>query len=121
MPAMCGLDIDVPCSDVAAVSGVTVPATMASCTACDAELSATKAAMTSTPGAEMSGLRMLALARLGPRDEKSAITGAMTPGTCVAALNDAVAPAVAAYASTVADAEAARWTVGMRYGCRMVV
>ena len=34
----------------------------------------------STPGAVMSGLRMFGFAKLGPRDEKSAITGATTAG-----------------------------------------
>src|SRR5438046_1893537 len=77
--------------------------------------------MTSTPGAEMSGFRMLLSARLGPRDEKSAITGAMTPGTWAAGLNDAVAPAVPAYASTAAESAAARCTVGTTYGCRICV
>src|SRR5262245_42127301 len=108
MPAMCGLDIDVPCSDVAAEFGTTVPATMASCTACCVELSATYAAMMSTPGAVMSGFSRLALARVGPRDEKSPITGATTPATCTPGENDAVAPALAPYASTAADAAASR-------------
>ena len=80
MPAMCGLDIEVPDS-----ASYRLP------------LSATgeTAAMTSTPGAVMSGFsRSPPPASAGPFDENAAMAGASTE-TCVDADRLAVAPAPA--------------------------
>ena len=78
-PAMCGLDIDVPW--MLSKSRPLKPA-------------GETAARMSTPGAEMSGLRMsLLVAGLGPREENPAISGAGTDRSVVKFAIDAVAPA----------------------------
>src|SRR5581483_4088408 len=80
-PATCGAAIDVP--ERASKSR-------------PASLTGDMPAMTSTPGAVMSGLsRSPPPVSAGPKDEKLAIAGAST-GEVSAALIDAVAPAVAA-------------------------
>src|SRR5918994_5091422 len=82
IPAMCGLDIDVPWR----LSKLR-PLFPAGDTA----------ARMSTPGAEMSGFRMSPfVARLGPRDEKAAISGAGTVRSAVNLAMEAVFPASAA-------------------------
>src|SRR5512135_3404020 len=102
MPAMCGLDIEVPDS-----ASYRLP------------LSATgeTAAMTSTPGAVMSGFsRSPPPARAGPFDENAAIAGAST-FTWVAADRLAVAPAPAdaMYERIVARATWSTWIVGTKW------
>src|SRR4029453_2469195 len=97
MPAMCGAAIEVPLS----VSH-RLPAW----------LGGALAAVTSTPGARMSGLgRSPLLETEGARDENAATWGASMV-TCCAADSDAVAPAVAAYALMAAPATSSTCTVG---------
>src|SRR5262245_39545672 len=82
-PATCGAAIEVP--DKASKSR-------------PASLTGDMPAMTSTPGAVMSGLSKSPLpTKAGPNDEKLAINGAST-GDVSVTLMEAVAPGVAAYA-----------------------
>src|SRR5437764_4070337 len=85
-PAMCGDDIDVPLSRSHMRPEWLVGAT---------------AARTSTPGAEMSGLSWSPVARLGPREEKPAMLGALDGGVAAPSVNFAVADPVATYARIV--------------------
>src|SRR5215468_5498393 len=94
MPAMCGLDIEVPDSALKLLPS----------------LAGEIAAMTSTPGAVMSGFsRSPPPARDGPTDEKPAMIGART-GVGSVTDSDAVAPGVAAYALMASPAGASTCT-----------
>src|SRR5436190_14146817 len=97
-PAMCGDDIDVPLS-----KSQFRPLWFGGATA----------ARTSTPGAEMSGFSWSPVARLGPRDEKPAICGALGSNVAVPSVNDAVGFAVPeAYALIASPAVLLTWTAG---------
>ena len=100
MPAMCGLDMEVPDSPSYRLPwwpGGETPAMM------------------STPGAVMSGLiRSPPPATAGPAEENAAIAGARGT-TCAASDRDAVGAAVCRYALSAAPATSSTCTVGMKW------
>jgi hypothetical protein len=99
-PAMCGLDIEVP-----ELVLNRFPAWFGGATA----------AMTSTPGAVMSGFRTSPPPAIaGPREENAAISGARAV-TVDDADSEAVAPAVAAYALIASPAADCTCTVGTKW------